>query len=66
MLDADALARHADALAAAVRMLGPTERSRVLGMLRALPLLADEAGEVVAYALANGILERDGDTLRAP
>ena len=51
MLDPDALDKHAEALAAAVRMLGPVDRLHVLAILRALPLPDDESQAVLAYGL---------------
>jgi hypothetical protein len=64
MEDAE-LATYAKGIAGALRVIGPTPRGQVLGMLAALHLLPREQHAVVAYALANGILGADGDDLRA-
>jgi hypothetical protein len=59
------LATYAKGIAGALRVIGPTPREQVLGMLAALHLLPVEQVAVIDYALANGILAADGDVLRA-
>jgi len=65
MLDESEIARYAKGVAAMIRILGPTPRADVLGILRALHLAEEEAADVLAYALSHEILDADGDTLRA-
>jgi hypothetical protein len=66
MLDDSQLATYAQGFAAALRVIGPASQGQVVGrMLRVLRLDVRDAESVIAYALANGILEVDGDLLRA-
>ena len=50
---------YARGMAGALRVLGPTPRASVLGMLRGLGLDDDGAVVVVAFGLAQGILAED-------
>ena len=63
MLDERHLATYATGVAAALRVIGPTARTEVFGMMRSLDLADDEAAAAVSYALANGILVAEDDTL---
>jgi hypothetical protein len=64
-MEAADLATYAKGIAGALRVIGPTPREHVLGMLAALHLLPPEQNEVVDYALASGILAAQGNDLRA-
>jgi hypothetical protein len=60
-MDPDQIATHAEGIAAALRIIGPTPPDRVLGMLRALGLSEDAASGVLDYAVAHGLLVIDPD-----
>jgi hypothetical protein len=58
-------ATYAEGLAAALRVLGPTPRTHVLGMLRGLQLGEQEALAVLSFALDYRLLLLDGTDLKA-
>jgi hypothetical protein len=64
-MDDKDLSTYARGIAGALRVIGPTPRDQVLGMLAALHLLPHEGQAVIEYAVANGILGVDGEDLRA-
>lgn len=59
MDDLRELTTYAAGMSAALRVLGPTPPDQVLAMLRGLRLSADEAVEVIAFGLTEGILAQD-------
>jgi hypothetical protein len=50
----DDIAKHADSVGALLHVIGPRARARVVLVLRALGLSAEEAEKVIAYGIAQG------------
>lgn len=65
MMDEAELMTYARGMAAALRLLEPTTRVQVVGMLHGLELNQDQAQAVIAFGLARGIFFETGEHLRA-
>jgi hypothetical protein len=65
-MDREDLVTYSRGMEAALRVIGPTSRDRVLGMLRGLHLTEEEAEAVIELGLAQGFLIREGTSLAAP
>ncbi|MFT3765280.1 MAG: response regulator [Minicystis sp.] len=66
VMDPDEIVTYAKGIAAALRVIGPTPRDRVLAMLRGLDLDEGDAVVVLDYAVGQGILAADVEHVRVP
>jgi len=57
--------KYATGVAAAIRVVGPRLRADALAWLRALRLSEEEAVAVIAYGVAERLLDAESDLLRA-
>jgi hypothetical protein len=64
-MDDSDISTYAQGAAAALRVIGPTARADVVGMLCGLHLTEEEASAVIAHGLARRILAEDDARLRA-
>jgi hypothetical protein len=65
MMDEVETDTYARGIAAALRIIGPTPRPKVLGMLYGLHLSEAEAENVITHALARRLLVRESEDLQA-
>jgi hypothetical protein len=55
----DDIAKHADSVSALLHVIGPRARARVVLVLRALGLSAEQAEQVIAYGIAKEMFAVD-------